>query len=272
MALQAALQHVVLTYDPINGRQIYVNGVNQNLADPHKGGTISNWDSTFALVLGSEVSGDNAFQGEIKFLAIHSRALSAAQVHAELQRRRGPALLPAVQRLERAGRQREPGVHHVHGEPVRQLQLPVLSADLHLARSAAKPTSIPLQGMRIGINGTIPLVGQAYIPLNMTITAANYTSQGEVLSNVGTVIGLESGPPTDQFFLQFDLLGTAARRDRRGHSAAARPWRWVSSRRPRTWVCELRASELDLRPAHGCADHQRGGGHHLPERPAAAPR
>ena len=80
MALQASLQHVVLTYDPVNGRQIYVNGVNQNLPDPQKGGTISNWDSTFALVLGSEVSSDNAFQGEIKFLAIHSRALSAAQV------------------------------------------------------------------------------------------------------------------------------------------------------------------------------------------------
>jgi len=80
MALQASLQHVVLTYDPVNGRQIYVNGVNQNIADPQKGGTISNWDSTFALVLGSEVSGDNAFQGEIKFLAIHSRALSATQV------------------------------------------------------------------------------------------------------------------------------------------------------------------------------------------------
>jgi len=63
--------------------------------------------------------------------------------------------------------------------------------------------------MRIGINGTIPLVGQAYSPLNTSITAAGYTAQGEVLSTVGTVIGLESGPATDQFFLQFDVLGTA---------------------------------------------------------------
>ena len=135
MALQAALQHVVLTYDPVNGRQIYVNGVNQNIPDPQKGGTISNWDSTFALVLGSEVSGDNAFQGEIKFLAIHQRALSAAQVLQNFNAGVGPALLPAVQRLQRAGRQRAAGVHHVHGEPVRQLQLSVLPADVHLARS-----------------------------------------------------------------------------------------------------------------------------------------
>ena len=30
-----------------------------------------------------------------------------------------------------------------------------------------------------------------------------------MLSNVGTVIALENGPLTDQFFLQFDTLGTA---------------------------------------------------------------
>ena len=77
--------------------------------------------------------------------------------------------------------------------------------------ATAKPTtSIPVKGMRIGINGTIPLVGQAYTPLNTSITAAGYTAQGEVLSSVGTVIALESGPLTDQFFLQFDQLGTAS--------------------------------------------------------------
>ena len=68
--------------------------------------------------------------------------------------------------------------------------------------------SIPVQGIRIGLNGAIPQVGQAYIPLNTTVTAANYTPQGEVLSPIGTVIGLQSGPATDQFFLTFDVLGS----------------------------------------------------------------
>jgi hypothetical protein len=68
--------------------------------------------------------------------------------------------------------------------------------------------SIAVQGIRIGMNGTVPLVGQAYIPLKTTITAANYTPQGEVLSPIGTVIGLQSGPLTDQFFLTFDVLGS----------------------------------------------------------------
>ena len=209
MALQAALQHVVLTYDPINGRQIYVNGVNQNIPDPQKGGTLSNWDNTFALVLGSEVSGDNAFQGEIKFLAIHQRALTAAQVMQNFNAGVGQRyyVLFNISNV--------PGVN----VPQAYMMFTVSQYDNYSylffqptfisLDPTAKPTSIPVQGLRIGINGTIPLVGQAYIPLNTSITAAGYTAQGEVLSNVGTVIALESGPATDQFFLQFDVLGTA---------------------------------------------------------------
>jgi hypothetical protein len=209
MALQASLQHVVLTYDPINGRQIYVNGVNQNIPDPQKGSTISNWDSTFALVLGSEVSSDNAFQGEVKFLAIHQRALSAAQVLQNFNAGVGQRyfLLFNISSV--------PGVN----VPQAYMMFTVSQYDNYSylfyqptfisLDATAKPGTIPVQGMRIGINGTIPLVGQAYSPLNTSITAAGYTPQGEVLSTVGTVIGLESGPLTDQFFLQFDLLGTA---------------------------------------------------------------
>src|SRR3984957_14072086 len=75
MLLQASLQHVVLTYDPVNGRQIYVNGVSANVPDAQKGGTISNWDNTFALVLGNETSGDRSWQGLIKHVAIPRRAV-----------------------------------------------------------------------------------------------------------------------------------------------------------------------------------------------------
>src|ERR1019366_9937415 len=80
MLLQASLQHVVLTVDPVNGRQIYVNGVNAGVSDPQKGGALANWDNTFALVLGNEVSGARSWQGLIKFVAIHNRAMSAAPI------------------------------------------------------------------------------------------------------------------------------------------------------------------------------------------------
>ena len=46
------------------------------------------------------------------------------------------------------------------------------------------------------------------MPLNTTVTARPTRSQGEVLSKVGTVIALQNGPLTDQFFLSFDQLGS----------------------------------------------------------------
>ena len=206
MVLQASLQHVVLTYDPVNGRQIYVNGVNMNVTDPQKGGTISNWDASFALVLGNEVSGDDSWQGLIKFVAIHSRAMTAAQV---LQNYNAGVGQRYYMLFNVAG---------ITGVSQSYIMFTVSQYDSYSylfyqptfisLDATAKPGSIPIAGMRIGVNGAIPQVGQAYVPLNTSITAANYTSQGEVLSNVGTVIGLESGPLTDVFFLQFDTLGS----------------------------------------------------------------
>ncbi len=210
MVLQASLQHVVLTYDPVNGRQIYVNGVNTNTPDPQKGGTISNWDSSFAFVLGNEVSGNDGWQGLIKFVAIHSRAMTPAQVQQNFNAGVGERyyMLFNVSSV--------PGVN----VPEAYVMFTVSQYDSYSylfyqptfisLDSTAKPSSIPVKGLRIGVNGAIPLVGQAYIPLNTTITAANYTSQGQVLSNIGTVIGLENGPLADKFFLQFDQLGSAS--------------------------------------------------------------
>ncbi|HSZ07083.1 MAG TPA: LamG domain-containing protein [Steroidobacteraceae bacterium] len=205
MALQASLQHVVLTYDAVNGRQIYVNGALVPVPDPQKGGTISNWDSTFALVLGNEVSGDRSWQGLIKFVAIHSRAMSAAQVMQNYNAGVGERYyvlfdVSTVTALSQAYVMFT--VSQYDSYSYLFYQPTFISLD-----PTVTPNNIPVQGIRIGLNGTIPQVGQAYIPLNTTVTSSLYTPQGEVLSNIGTVIGLQSGPLTDQFFLTFDRLG-----------------------------------------------------------------
>ncbi len=209
MLLQASLQHVVLTYDPVNGRQIYVNGVNANVPDPQKGGTISNWDNTFALVLGNEVSSDRSWQGLIKFVAIHSRALTPAQVLQNFNAGVGQRYYLLF------------NVSDVTGVSQAYVMFTVSQYDsysylfdrptfvsLDPKVTASSIPNIPVRGIRIGMNGNIPQVGQAYIPLNTAVTSAGYTAQGEVLSTVGTVIGLQSGPQLDQFFLTFDQLGS----------------------------------------------------------------
>jgi hypothetical protein len=203
------LQHVVLTYDPVNGRQIYVNGVNANVPDPQKGGSISNWDNTFALVLGNEVSGDRSWQGLIKFVAIHSRALSAAQVMQNFNAGVGERYymlfnVSAVTGVSQAYVMFTVSQYDSYG----YLFYQPMFISLDPSVKASSLPSIPVQGIRIGLNGTVPQVGQAYIPLKTTISSSNYTATGTVLSNIGTVIGLQSGPLTDQFFLTFDVLGS----------------------------------------------------------------
>src|SRR5450755_2679113 len=209
MALQASLQHVVLTYDAVNGRQIYVNGVLVPVPDAQKGGTISTWDSTFALVLGNEVSGDRSWQGLIKFAAIHSRAMSAAQVMQNFNAGVGERYyvlfnVAAVTGVSQAYVMFTVSQYDSYGYLFYQPTFISLDPTV----TSSNLPSIPVQGIRIGLNGGVPQVGQAYIPLKTTITAANYTSQGEVLSSIGTVIGLQGGPATDQFFLTFDVLGS----------------------------------------------------------------
>jgi hypothetical protein len=204
--LQASLQHVVLTYDPVNGRQIFVNGASSKVVDPKKGGTIGNWDTTFALVLGNEVSTDRSWQGLIKFVAIHNRALTPAQILQNYQAGVGQrffvlfnvADITAVsQGYVMFTVSQYDGASYLFTDPT------FVSLD-----PTVTPDGIVVKGIRIGINGAIPTVGQAYIPLNTTVTAANYKFGGEVLSTVGTVIAIQSGPLTDQFFLSFDQLGS----------------------------------------------------------------
>jgi hypothetical protein len=207
MVLQASLQHVVLSYDPVNGRQIYVNGQNTGVTDPQKGGTISNWDDTFALVLGNEVSTDRSWQGLIKFVAIHDRALTAAQILQNFKAGVGQRFYLLFNVAAPTGVSQ--GYVMFTASQYDSAGYLFTSPTFISLDPKVTPNGIVVKGMRIGINGTIPAVGQAYSTLDTTVTSATYTpATGELLSSVGTVIGIQGGPLTDQFFLSFDQLGT----------------------------------------------------------------
>jgi hypothetical protein len=142
----------------------------------------------------------------IKFVAIHSRAMSAAQVTQNYNAGVGERYymlfnVAAVTGVSQAYVMFT--VSQYDSYSYLFYQPTFISLD-----PTVTPNNIVVKGIRIGMNGTIPQVGQAYIPLNTTVTGTNYTAQGEVLSNIGTIIGLQSGPLTDQFFLTFDQLGS----------------------------------------------------------------
>ena len=204
---QAALQHVVVTYSPVNGRRIYVNGVDTGDNDAQGGGTIGSWDDSFALVLGNDAANNRPWTGVVRMLAVHERALTPTQIQQNFEVGVGQKYFLLF------------GVSHLVDVPQSYIVLETSQYDSYgylftnprfiSLDPNARPGSIPVRGIRLGINGAEPLVGQAYRTIDTTITDAGYTpAAGFSLSTVGTIIGLEEGPETDEFFLCFDQLGT----------------------------------------------------------------
>jgi hypothetical protein len=204
---QAALQHIVLTYDPVNGQKLYVNGQFTGDVDPNGGGSIANWDNTFALVLGNETTGDRQWLGEIRFLAIHDSALTPAQVLQNFNAGVGQKYYLLFD------------VSAIVGIPESYIMMTAMQYDNYsylfydptfiTLTANAQPQNIPIKGIRIGINGSIPTVGQSFSTVDTTIGPPAYTAaNGQLLSSVGAVIGVDVGVTGDMFFLSFDQLGS----------------------------------------------------------------
>ncbi len=207
MNAQAALQHLVLTYDPTHGRRLYVNGNFTGDADGQTGGTLGNWDNTFAFLLGNETSNDRPWQGEVRFAALHSRAMNIAQIQQNYAAGVGQLyyLLFDVSALSGVAQSYILFTVSQYDNYSYLFDKPTFIS----LNPQAQPGSIPVQGLYIGINGQEAAVGQAYATLNTTVTNANYSpSSGQLLSSVGTVIAMQAGPASDLFFLSFDRIGT----------------------------------------------------------------
>lgn len=210
--LQASLQHVVMTYDPINGRQIYVNGALVASGDPQKGGSLSQWDNTFALVLGNEVSSDRPFTGLIKMVALYNKAMSASDVQSNFNAGVGERyyLLFNVDKFTGLNQSYVMFVVSQYDSYSYLFDQPVfLSLD-----PSVNYSGLVIKGMRIGVNGAEATVGQAYAPLNTTVSGQGFDPtkspvSAVALSSVGTTIALQKGPSYDQFFLTFEQIGTA---------------------------------------------------------------
>jgi len=207
MVAQATLQHVVLTYDPINGRQIYVNGVLVASGDPQKGGDFTAWDNTFALVLGSEVSNSDSFAGVLRLVALYNRALTPAQVALNYNAGVGERYFLLFNVSDQVGVANAYVMFTV--SQYDSYSYLFNSPSFIVLNSTAAPPTFQLKGMRIGINGQEPSVGQAYSPLNLTVGPTGYNATtGFPLSSIGTVVPLSNGPGSDLFFLTFEQLGT----------------------------------------------------------------
>jgi hypothetical protein len=204
--LQASLQHVVATYGPVDGRRIYVNGELVTDMDPVPGGSLADWQDTFALVLGNEADGQGLWKGTLRLVAIHNRLLTPEQIVQNFDVGVGEKFYMLF------------SIEDIINVPTAYILFEVAQFDTYgylfnqphfiTLDASEQPENIPLQGLRIGINGAEAEVGQAYANLDLMLSASAFGELGQPLSAIGAVVPLEKGPQDDEFFLTFDLLGT----------------------------------------------------------------
>jgi hypothetical protein len=207
--LQAALQHVVVNYDGVGGRQIYVNGEFTDNVDDIEAAGLSDWDDSYAFVLGNEVSGDVPWAGTIRMAAVHNRVLSAEQILKNFDAGVGEKffLLFGISEIINVADtyivfevSQFDSYSYLFTEPS------MLSLDEN-----ANLDGITLTGIRIGLNGREAKGGQVFATLNLTVDGveASNNELGMPLSTQGTIIPLDKGPQQDEFFLTFEVLGDA---------------------------------------------------------------
>lgn len=215
---QATLQHVVVTFDPVEGRRIYVNGVFTGDVDGAGGGLLNNWNESFAVVLGNSTAGTNPWAGAVRMVALHNRALSPAQVVQNFDVGVGQKyyLLFSVAELvesEQSCRSQE------SGEPVNYcyvvFEVSQFDDSSYLFNQPFFVNLNPdggefdfdLRGIRIGVNGRVASIGQAFVNVSAQINSGSLGETGQALAEIGTTIPLESGGERDVFFLAFDQVG-----------------------------------------------------------------
>jgi len=207
--LQAALQHVVVNYDGVGGRQIYVNGEFTDDQDDIEAAGLSDWDDSFAFVLGNEVSGDVPWAGTIRMAAMHNRVLTSEQIVKNVDAGVGEKFFLLF------------GISQIINVPQSYIVFEVSQFDSYsylftepsmISLDAnANLDGITLTAIRIGVNGRESKGGQVFATLNLTVDGEEAASNelGQQLSPQGTIIPVQKGPIQDEFFLTFEVLGDA---------------------------------------------------------------
>jgi hypothetical protein len=169
------------------------------------GGTLIDWQDTFAFVIGNEVSGDGPWAGTVRLAAVHRRALTQEQVTQNFDVGVGEKffLLFDISDIISAA----PQSSYILFEVAQYDTYAYLFDKPHFVTlDGSTPEGIPLEGMRVAMNGLEAPVGQSYSNMNTTLSASLFQELGQPLSVLGAVLPLEKGPDSDEFFLTFDRL------------------------------------------------------------------
>lgn len=238
--LQSSLQHVVLTYDPVNGRRLYVNGIFTGDTQPEDRGTLANdWSSNYEMVLGNNLAqidpakpDSRAWLGTLRMVAVHKRALTQQQIATNF------AVPPGEKRYVMFDVSQLSGMPaSCRGTDAAGLAIgycfiyfQVSQYDnyaylfyqprfISLNSDITGLQGLEIKGIHIGINGKLASVGQAYVNVDAHIdlndpvfgyVPGNEPGSGQALSQVGTVVPKSAGADADLLYLEFDRIGGSA--------------------------------------------------------------
>ncbi len=215
---QASLQHVVLTYDPIDGRKIYVNGTDTGVIDEEGPGTLTNWSNQYSVVLGSNFSGGSSWEGVIRMVAVHSRSLTPEQIVQNYDVGVGQKyyLMFSISEVLDLD-----GTCHEGTAPDRTdycyIVFEVSQFDntsylfreprfVNINPNANNAVTFDLKGIYLGMNGQLVRTGQGFVNIDASFDGTTFTIDDAPLQTHGTIIPLENGPENDVFFLAFDEI------------------------------------------------------------------
>lgn len=190
--IELALTHLVATYDGVTGRKLYING--QLAIEEDVPNDVLAWTDDNLLVLGNEATNNRIWQGILRMVAIHNRALGAVEVQQNFDAGAGEVLTMRFDISDSIG-----------AEAYIDMLVSQVDANGYLfARPiyVSNATGIAVKNIRVGINGSVPVAVQPYRRVDTVVMQS-----GEMLSPLGAIIPVELGIDNDQFHLEFEQLG-----------------------------------------------------------------
>jgi hypothetical protein len=191
---QATLQHVVITYDVNNGRRFYVDGRWTNDVDEAEPQPLWNWDPTHQFMLGNERTSGRQWLGKVQLVAIYRQALTPEQINQNYLAGVGRKVVLRFDMSAWAG----PGAYL-------EFLVSELDSNSYLFCQpvfyATDSNGLRIAGIRIVVNGTIPVNGQAFT----NIDSASFGTPTQV-SRLCSIIPQQSGSLTDIFEIDLEIV------------------------------------------------------------------
>ncbi len=196
---QESLQHIVITYDPVRGRRIYIDSQFTGDVDPLGGARLWEWQDDYQFSLGVDGTGSKGFwRGQFRMLAVYNQALTDGQIRQNFLAGVGKSLRLTFSLNQWTGDDTEV-----------QFEVSEFDSQSYLL---CQPTfvgsnldGLHLKNMRIAINPATtsapPSTGQAFVKLDMMLTGAS-----QQVSRNCTMIAKDKGPSSDSFVLVFEEL------------------------------------------------------------------